>query len=144
MVDGDLRLLIVDGCQLNAWLAGHLVPDGVRVELAQSFDRARATLSDDPPHAAIFNVTPCDLPWEELALLCQDHDPPIPFIWCSAVFDSPEQAGTGPIPGAGFCYKPSSVEEMRQQIVELMGKARANTEPAQPARKAQPPLPSQA
>jgi DNA-binding response OmpR family regulator len=128
MMDTNVRILVIDGCQLNAWLVGRLAPPGVNIEQVQSFEGAREVLTTNPPDAVILNVTPCELPWGQLADLCRNHEPPIPYLLCSTVFDDSELAPADHGPGVSYCYKPVSVPHMRRQIEALVTRARGGSE----------------
>jgi two-component SAPR family response regulator len=84
-----IRILVVDGSQLMGWLVDSLTPASVCVQQTTSFDEAMGLLRSHPPHAAIFNIGPSDLPWAELHTICDSHKPRIPFLCCSAVEDLP-------------------------------------------------------
>lgn len=118
-----MRILLLDGCRLNAWLLGSLAPPEVRIRLTDSFAEAIAILETDPPDAAIFNVTPADLPWEQLAAACAAKSPPVPFIWSSPLVDD-ELVASLPIAGdAVLRAKPVSIRETRRVLNELVERA---------------------
>ena len=106
--------------ELMSWLVDNLTPDSVEVVQASSFQAACQVLEADPPEAAIFNVTPCDLPWDELRELCRKQQPPVPCLWCSSV--DAESAANGGVDCSGdhFFVKPLSIKELRARLAKLL------------------------
>ena len=129
-----MHLLVLDGSLVLPSLVKRLAPQGVDVELATSFDEARLRLRQSPPQAMIVNLTPAELPWQELQSLCETHSPPIPVLYESCVHHSPDEAGLAALDGTGrFLEKPYSVDELRAEILRLMAAVEAQaTEPPAP------------
>lgn len=114
------RLLIVDGSQLMAWLVSTVAPDEVTVERATSFGEAEAILRDDPPDAAILNITPSNLDWNLLSDLCRAHRPPIPVLCCTAVAEAAYGEPDLPCPTDRSLSKPFSVSDLRTRVERLI------------------------
>ena len=126
-----MHLLVLDGSRVLPSLVKRLAPSGVDVESAATFEEARRRLQKRPPQAMIVNLTPAELPWQELQSLCQEHSPPIPVLYESCIHHSPDEAGLGSLGGGGrFLEKPYSLGELRQEILRLM--AAAESDPAGP------------
>lgn len=119
------RLLVVDGSPLMAWLVGRVAPAGVEVEAATSFRDAARRLASDPPDAAIFNFSPCQLGWRELIDSCLQHRPRIPFL-CSSALDSDEIDDDAlPCRTDDHFAKPIPVEHLRRLVEDLVEEARS-------------------
>ena len=119
-----MELLVLDGSLVLPSLVRRLAPPGVDVESASSFDEARQRLRRRPPQALIVNLTPAELPWQEIQAFCQEHSPPIPVLYESCVHHSPDEAGLTALNGSGrFIEKPYSVDELRAEILRLMAAA---------------------
>lgn len=117
-----MRLLVVDGSRLLASLVRRLVAEPVAIEVADSFEEAVAVLTRDPPDALIVNVTPADHPWRELKALCQRHEPKIPVIFESCVYQTPVEAGLGNLNhSAVFLPKPYDLDALRRQLARVLG-----------------------
>jgi len=115
-----VRLLIVDGSPLMAWLVSTLAQPEVKVERATSFKEAETILKENPPDAAILNITPAHLNWSLLGDLCRVHQPPIPFLCCNAV---PAEADDDEFiagPGDRILCKPFSVSDLRDSVDHLI------------------------
>lgn len=116
-----MQLLVLDGSRVLPSLVKRLAPQGVDVESAATFDEARLRLRQRPPQAMIVNLTPADLPWQELQSLCQGHSPPIPVLYESCVHRSPTEAGLDSLTDHGhFLEKPYSMPELRAEIERLV------------------------
>lgn len=116
-----MHLLVLDGSRVLPSLVRRLAPLGVDVESAATFAEARRRLSQRPPQAMIVNLTPADLPWQELQSLCQGHSPPIPVLYESCIYHSPGEAGLASLNHTGrFLEKPYSMEELRGEIERLV------------------------
>jgi DNA-binding NtrC family response regulator len=116
-----MRLLILDGSRILASLVRRLVPEEVAVEEVRTFDEALASLHEAPPDALIVNLAPAELPWGELKIYCQNHRPKIPVLFESCVYNSPDEAGIGPLNhSARFLTKPYPVETLRQELNHLL------------------------
>jgi len=95
-----------------------------------AFEEAVASIADDPPDAAIVNLTPCGLPWRELKAACQRHEPPIPVLFESCVFRSPDEAGLGRLDAsAAFLTKPYPLSQLRREIDRLLLAAAGDEQP---------------
>jgi DNA-binding response OmpR family regulator len=116
-----MRLLVLDGSQVLQALVRRLVPADVEVEVEDRFERAVAALVTEPPDALIVNIGPTELPWRHMKVFCQQHDPKIPVLFESCVFETSEEAGLGPLNhSAFFLSKPYSTEDLRSQIDRLV------------------------
>lgn len=124
-----MHLLVLDGSLVLPSLVRRLAPPGVDVESAATFDEARLRLASNPPEALIVNLTPAELPWQELQGLCQKHTPPIPVLYESCVHHTPDEAGLTSLNHTGrFLEKPYSMEELRHEI-ELLIRAASGEDP---------------
>ncbi len=125
-----MHLLVLDGSLVLPSLVRRLAPAGVDVVSAATFDEARQRLEQSPPKAMIVNLTPAELPWHELQNLCQRHSPPIPVLYESCVYTSPDEAGLSSLSNSGrFLEKPYSLDELRHEIERLIGDAAEDTPP---------------
>jgi len=116
-----MRLLILDGSRVLHSLIRRLAPAEVEIEGALTFEEAAASFRDDPPDAAIVNLTASDLPWRELKRLCQVHEPPIPVLFESCVYASSDEAGLGSLDeSAGFLAKPYHLADLQNAIERLL------------------------
>ncbi|HOC43457.1 MAG TPA: response regulator [Thermoanaerobaculales bacterium] len=114
------RVLVVDGSRLMAWLVQTLASDDVEVVQAGRLADAHALLVDDPPDAAIFNLTPWDLEWSRLIDLCHDHAPPIPFVLCSTLDDELPAGLQLSRPPVAVIKKPARISELRAAVFDLL------------------------
>jgi len=122
-----MRLLVLDGSNVLPFIVTRLVPDDVQVETVKTFDEARARIQDDSPDAVIINVFPSDLPWTDLQALCHGHNPPIPILYESSVWDNLEEAGLEDHNGhSHFLKKPYPVKELRAELRRLLAMAGAD------------------
>jgi DNA-binding response OmpR family regulator len=101
-------------------LVKRLAPEGVQVESAATFDDALKILALRPPQALIVNLTPADLPWDELQRLCERRSPPIPVLYESCIYRSPLDAGLGELKTDHFLEKPYSLTVLREEITRLV------------------------
>ena len=116
-----MHLLVLDGSTVLPALVRRLAPPGVDVECAATFEEARLRLTERPPEAMIVNLTPAELPWWELQILCQEHCPPIPVLFESCVHHSPDEAGLESLSSSGrFLEKPYSLPQLRAEIERLV------------------------
>ena len=116
-----MHLLVLDGSLVLPSLVKRLAPPEVDVQSAATFDEARLRLRESPPQALIVNLTPAELPWQELQDLCQAHSPPIPVLYESCVHRSPNEAGLKSLTGHGhFLEKPYSMPELQAEIERLV------------------------
>lgn len=101
-------------------LVSRLAPE-LEIETADSFDEARQALCTHPPQGLIVNLTPSPLPWGDLLQSCREQDPPIPVLFESCVYRSPQEAGIDGLCELGsFLAKPYSLDELRRQIQWLV------------------------
>lgn len=125
-----MRILVLDGSRVLLALVRRLAPDGAEVESAATFDDALKRLALRPPDALIVDLTPSDLPWEELQRLCQKHRPPIPVLYESCVHRSPLDAGLEALNGTGhFLEKPYPLAALRREIERLVDTAASYARP---------------
>lgn len=116
-----MHLLVLDGSRVLPSLVRRLAPPEVDVQSAATFAEARLRLEQCPPQAMIVNLTPAELPWQELQSLCQGHSPPIPVLYESCVHHSPGEAGLASLNHSGrFLEKPYSLEALRSEIQRLI------------------------
>lgn len=120
-MDGRIRVLVVDGSTLMGWLVQSLASSRIDVICARTFDDARRHLQHHPPDAAIFNITPCDLPWHELRDLCRCRNPAIPFLCISTVEECENELEI--CGGAERLCKPVPIPELRRRVNELVSSA---------------------
>ena len=127
------RLLIVDGSPLTAWLVTRVVPADVRVTTATTMQDAERQLTDDPPDAVIFNLTPCRIGWRRLVEMCLAHTPPIPFRCSSAVEGSAMHDRGLPCRREDHFAKTIPVGDLKRVITDLIADAerRASHHPAE-------------
>ncbi len=119
-----MRLLVLDGSTVLRRVVERLAPAGVQVESADTFETAYATLRERPPDALIVTLGPSDLPWSEIQRCCLEHEPPIPALFESCVWQDPEEAGLSEISSSSsFLRKPYSTEELRAEIDRLLAVA---------------------
>lgn len=118
----DLRLLVLDGSRVLYCLVERLAPEGVQVEHTTSFDQAIEELQNHAPDAVIVNVTPTELPWAHLQALCHEHRPyPIPVLYESSVFLSPQEAGIDELDShSTFVTNPFHPSDLRRHIHRLL------------------------
>lgn len=74
------RLLVVDRSELLAWRVAKIVPSGVQVEGVSSLSEALRILEDNPPDAAIFELSRCHSDWRTLLDACTEGEHLIPFL----------------------------------------------------------------
>ena len=91
-----MRIALVGGSELMAWIVAEVSPPDVEIQHLRRFAAARETLETHPPDAVLFAVTPQRPPWDDLADLCAENQPPIPsavlhggtfaasWRWCTA------------------------------------------------------------
>lgn len=118
------RVLVVDGSELMGWLVQHLVPRHVEVVRAATFSEANSVLSHDPPGAAIFNITPSNLNWQQLVEICCRQDPPVPFLFCSTLSPAEESEIELPCLRDHVFDKPMRISELRLSLNELLDKVK--------------------
>jgi response regulator RpfG family c-di-GMP phosphodiesterase len=127
------RLLVVDGSSLTAWLVAQVSPQDVDVVRAETFAQARRILVEDPPDAAIFNLTPWKLEWRALIERCGRGERRIPYLCTSAVDDPASEGLELPCRPADYFPKSLPVRELRARVGRLVLAARrrhrANTGP---------------
>ena len=113
------RLLVVDGSQLMTWLVMSVVPRGVSVEWVTSFAEAEAILRENPPDAAILNITPSRLDWNLLREICRGHRPPVQVICCEAIGNL-DGGSQSTCPDERSLSKPFSINDLRQRVGLLL------------------------
>jgi DNA-binding response OmpR family regulator len=119
-----MRILILDGSRVLLELVRRLVPPGVVIESATSFDQALLLLLENPPDAIIANVGPSDLRWKRIQDLCHEHQPPIPALFESCVFDSPAEAGFNDLDAwSHFLPKPYHAADLEHELQRLLAAA---------------------
>jgi DNA-binding NtrC family response regulator len=119
------RLLLVDGSDLTSWLVARLIPRHMEIVRVGSFAEADRFLREQPPDAAIFNLTPRHLDWRALIDLCVFHEPVIPFLCCT-VFENEEERD-GPLPCRPEDYFTKSIpkDEFRALLERLCAESGA-------------------
>lgn len=127
------RVLVVDGSTLMGWLVKSLSSSAIDIVCARSFDDARRHLQAHPPNAAIFNITPSELPWHELRDLCRCHEPAIPFLCFSAVEETGKKVAV--CDGAELLYKPIPTSELRNRVDDLVASAQRASSSAETDRE---------
>lgn len=116
-----MRLLVLDGSLVLRLLVERIVPADVEVESASSFEQACETLDAHPPDAVIVNLGPSELPWARIQRQCHEHDPPIPILFESCIFATPDEAGLDEVSDYGaFIRKPYHKEQLVAEIDRLM------------------------
>ena len=121
-----MRLLLVGGSELTAWVVRRLVPSGVEVERCDTIAEARETLVDAPPQAAIFDVSRSRVPWRSLADLCNRHEPRIPFLCYSVIHSESFETGVQPCCEEFFTL-PEPLDDLRARLESLIEIARAES-----------------
>ena len=112
-----LRLLVLDGSHILPSLVRRITPRGTDVVEATSFATAFEMLRLDPPDALIVNVSPVDLPWQQLKTYCQRHDPKIPVLFESCVYSGAAEAGLDDLNHSScFLAKPYSLDDLRMAL----------------------------
>jgi hypothetical protein len=102
-----------------------LAPPDVEVERCSTFEEAHQVLTDDPPQAAILDVTRSRLSWSALASICAEHEPPIPYVCYSFVHGAQDEVGVEPCCDAFFTM-PQPIDDLRTRIEQLVQAARAH------------------
>ena len=120
-----MRILILDGSRVLLELVRRLVPPGVVIESATSFDQALLILLENPPDAIIANLGPADLRWKRIQDLCHEHRPPIPALFESCVFSSPADAGFNDLDAwSHFLPKPYHTADLEHELQRLLEAAK--------------------
>ncbi len=121
-----VRLLVVDGSELLTWMVSRIAPLGVEVERASSFSQAEKILSNNPPDAAIFNLSPCIPIWRNLIEACVQSVPIIPFL-CTAAIDEESAYCSGvPCRQGDFISLDMTPIEFSQAVSFLIEEARCD------------------
>ena len=119
-----MRLLVLSGSRMLPTLVARLAPAGVEVEAARTVADASRRLRERPPEAMIVNLRPASAPWQELRYLCESHNPCIPVLYESCVFNSPAEAGLGQLNRCGhFLVEPYTIAELRSELGWLVHEA---------------------
>lgn len=119
-----MRILVLDGSRVLPTLVRRLAPRNVEIELVADFEHAEKVLEENPPSAVIADVSGAGLPWSRLKTLCERHVPPIPVLFESCIFRTPEGAGIGALSdSSAFISKPHSLEDLRVEIDRLVSLA---------------------
>ena len=113
------RLLLVDGSDLMSWLVARLIPRTMEIVRVGSFAEADRCLREQPPDAAIFNLSPRHLDWRALIDRCVFHEPAIPFLCCTAIENDEERDGPLPCRPEDYFTKSVSQEEFRARVKRL-------------------------
>jgi hypothetical protein len=119
------RLLLVDGSDLTSWLVARLIPRTMEIFRVGSFAEADRFLREQPPDAAIFNLTPRHLDWRALIDLCVFHEPVIPFLCCTVFENEEERDGPLPCRPEDYFTKSISQAEFRTLLERLCAESRA-------------------
>lgn len=115
-----MRLLIVGGTDLMAWVVRHLVPGDIEVEQATTLDEVKTILRLRPPQAALFHGKASTRPWSEVYRLCHAHEPPIPTLFYPGSYPGPDEIRhTGY--ADEYCQKPLPACELQHQLYRLLG-----------------------
>lgn len=116
-----MRLLIIDESGVLPWVIQRLVPLGVDIEWVTSYRQAEQALRAHPPDAAIVSLTPARLPWRSFQSLCATQAPPVPVLYESCVYASPDEAGLTPVEGyAAFLKKPAPKADLQFALERLV------------------------
>ncbi len=125
-----MRLMLLNGGMALSTVVRRLVPEEVEIVELDSFAKAADCLREDPPEAAIIDLTPMALPWCELQSLCTFHEPPIPVLFESCIHDSPREAGLEELDrNASFLAKPYHLADLQAEIDRLIGAVKGSTLP---------------
>jgi len=137
-----MRLLIVGGTDLMAWVVRHLVPGDIKVEHATTLDEVKTILRLRPPQAALFHGKASMRPWSEVYRLCHTHEPPIPTLFHPCSYLEPDEMKRRNCADE-YCQKPLPACELQYQIYRLLGidgKAEAGETSPEIGEKAAEPL----
>jgi len=115
-----MRLLIVGGTDLMAWVVRHLVPEDVEVEHATTLDEVKTILRLRPPRAALFHGKTSTSPWSEVYRLCHTHEPPVPTLFHPCSYLEPDEMKRTDCADE-YCPRPLPTCELRRQIIRLLG-----------------------
>ena len=113
------RLLLVDGSDLMGWLVARLIPSSMEIVRVGSFAEADRFLREQPPDAAIFNLTPRHLDWRALIDLCVYREPAIPFLCCTVLENEEERDGPLPCRPKDYFTTSISKEGLRELLERL-------------------------
>jgi len=119
------RLLLVDGSDLMGWLVARLIPQCVEIVRVGSFDEADSYLREQPPDAAIFNLSPRHLDWRALIDRCVYHRPAIPFLCCTVFENDEERDGPVPCRPKDYFTKSISKDDFRALLERLCAESGA-------------------
>jgi hypothetical protein len=103
----------------------HLIPRTMEIVRVGSFAEADRYLREQPPDAAIFNLTPRHLDWRVLIDRCVFHEPVIPFLCCTAIEYDEERDGPLPCRPEDYFTKSIPQEEFRALVGRLCAESGA-------------------
>jgi DNA-binding NtrC family response regulator len=116
-----LRLLVLSGSHLVPSLIEHLAPADVEVRATDSFEKAVHELEEARPDGLVVDVGHSQTPWIELEELCEQHSPPVPILFESALYSTPKAAGVYRLgPTSKFLGAPYSLGRLREEIGHLL------------------------
>ena len=128
------RLLLVDGSDLMGWLVARLIPRSVGIVRAGSYAEAERYLREQPPDAAIFNLTPRHLDWRALIDRCVYHSPAIPFLCCTVFENDEERDGPLPCRPKDYFTKSISKDDFQALLERLCSTPGAGEEGGNPVK----------
>ena len=106
-------------------MLGQVAPQDVEIVHAETFAEAQRSLTEDPPDAAIFILTPWQLEWSDLIGLCAAEGASIPYL-CTSAIDDPARDGLElPCPAGAYFPRSLPVRELQGRVEELVREARA-------------------
>jgi DNA-binding NtrC family response regulator len=116
-----LRLLVLSGSHLIPSLIEHLTPADVEVTSTDSFEKAIHELEEAPPDGLVVDVGHSETPWIQLERLCEQHSPPVPILFESALYSTPRAAGVDHLgPTSTFLGAPYTLPRLREEIHHLL------------------------
>jgi DNA-binding response OmpR family regulator len=117
-----LRLLVLSGSRVVPTLIEYLTPADVEVTSIDSFEKAVHELEGVAPDGLVVDVGHSQTPWSQLQMLCAQHSPPVPILFESALYSTPEAAGVDHLsPSSSFLGAPYDLPRLRQEILHLLG-----------------------
>ncbi|MCP3956672.1 MAG: hypothetical protein GY719_02350 [bacterium] len=106
-----MRLLIVDGNELLAWVVRHLAPACVEVESATTREQVETSLRDHSPDAVLLNLRHSAGPWRDVAAWCRHHEPRIPVLFHDGAYLNPRREGL-PLDDRSFFTQSLAAEDL--------------------------------